>query len=72
MRHYFSENHRKYSEAGQKEISEMAKTPLSAVEKEEQMTRNRQVSDARHQPMSRAQMKDLCGRIIKASEGEKE
>ena len=69
MRHYFSEKHREYSEACQKEVAEMAKTPLSAVEKEEQMTRNRQVSDARHQPMSRAQAKDQC---VKASEGEKE
>ena len=69
MTHYFNENHRKYSEACQKEIAEMAKTPLSTEEKEEQMRRNRQVSDARHQPMSRAQSKD---QRVKASEGEKE
>lgn len=44
MRHYFSENHRKYSEACQKEVEEMSMNPLTAEEKEAQMDRNRRIS----------------------------
>ena len=44
MRHYFSENHRKYSEACQKEVEEMSKHPLTAEEKEAQMDRNKRLS----------------------------
>jgi hypothetical protein len=38
---YLNESHRKYSEACQKAVEEMAKHPLSAEEKEAQMLANR-------------------------------
>ena len=44
MKHYFSEKHRKYSEACQKEVEEMSKHPLTAEEKEVQMDRNKRLS----------------------------
>jgi hypothetical protein len=40
-RTYTSESHRKYSEACQREVDEMAKHPLSIEQMEEQMDRNR-------------------------------
>jgi len=43
-RKYFSEAHRKYSEACQKEVEEMSKHPLSHEQFEEQMRRNREES----------------------------
>lgn len=41
---YFSESHRKYSEACQREVEEMSKHPLTAEEKQAQMDRNMQLS----------------------------
>lgn len=43
-RTYFSEAHKKYSEACQKEVEEMSKHPLTHDQFEEQMRRNREES----------------------------
>ena len=47
MKKYINEKHRMYSEACQKEVSEMSKHPLTAEEKEAQMDRNRRLSELR-------------------------
>ena len=44
MRTYFSESHKKYSEACQKEVAEMSKHPLSEEEFRAQIRRNREES----------------------------
>ena len=53
---YFSESHRKYSEACQREVEEMSKHPLTAEEKEAQMDRNKRLSMLR---ASQRIMKDI-------------
>lgn len=44
MRKYFNESHRRYSEACQKEVSEMSRHPLSHEEFRAQIRRNREES----------------------------